>query len=148
MDKEYLEIVNDILSNKEFIKLKEYKHHGISRYDHVLRVSRWSYKYAKKHKLDYVSCARAGLLHDFFLINNQEINILYRINVLFIHPRIALKNSKKYFKLNKKEERIILSHMFPVNLTIPTSSEAWLVDIVDDIVSIYERIYSLFHKKR
>ena len=148
MDKEYLEIVNDILFNEEFNKLKEYKHHGITRYDHVLRVSRWSYNYAKKHKLDYVSCARAGLMHDFFLINNQKVNILYRIKVLFIHPRMALENSKKYFKLNKKEERIILSHMFPLNLTIPTSREAWLVDIVDDIASIYERIYSLFHKKR
>ena len=143
-----MNIVNDILTNEEFNKLKEYKHHGITRYDHVLRVSKWSYNYAKKHKLDYVASARAGLLHDFFLINNQKVNILYRIKVLFIHPRMALENSKKYFELSKKEERIILSHMFPLNLCIPTSREAWLVDIVDDIASIYERISSLFHKKR
>lgn len=141
---EYSEIVKDIINNEEFIKLKDYKHHGITRYDHVLRVSKWSYKIAKKWKLDYVSIARAGLLHDFFFVNNQEVKLSYRIKVLFTHPKMALENSKKYFELNKKEERIILSHMFPVGLCIPTSLEGWIVDIVDDVASIYERIKNIF----
>jgi len=148
MDKEYLEIVNDILSNEEFKTLKKYKHHGTNRYEHVSRVSRWSYNYAKKHNLDYKICARAGLMHDFFLINNQEISILYRIKVIFIHPRMSLENSKKYFELNKKEENIILSHMFPLSIVLPNSRESWLINIVDDIASIYERLSTLFHKKR
>jgi uncharacterized protein len=144
MDKEYDDIVKDILDNKEFNKLKEYKHHGITRYDHVLRVSKWAYKVSKKWKLDYVSATRAGLLHDFFFVNNQEVKLSYRIKVLFIHPKMALENSKKYFKLNKKEERIILSHMFPVGLCIPLSLEGWIVNIADDIASIYERLKSIF----
>jgi uncharacterized protein len=144
MDNEYNDIVKDILDNKEFNKLKEYKHHGITRYDHVLRVSKWAYKVSKKWKLDYVSATRAGLLHDFFFVNNQEVKLSYRIKVLFIHPKMALENSKKYFKLNKKEERIILSHMFPVGLCIPLSLEGWIVNIADDIASIYERFKSIF----
>ena len=141
---EYSEIVKDIINNEEFIKLKDYKHHGLTRYDHVLRVSKWSYKVCKKLKLDYTSAARAGLLHDFFFVNNQRVKLSYRIKVLFIHPKMALENSKKYFKLNKKEERIILSHMFPVGLCIPTSFEGWIVDIVDDVASIYDRIRNVF----
>ena len=144
MDNEYNDIVKDILDNKEFNKLKEYKHHGITRYDHVLRVSKWTYKVSKKWKLDYVSATRAGLLHDFFFVNNQEVKLSYRIKVLFIHPKMALEKSKKYFKLNKKEERIILSHMFPVGLCIPLSLEGWIVNIADDIASIYERFKSIF----
>ena len=140
MSEEYLNIVKDIINNKEFLKLKNYKHHGISRYSHVLRVSRWTYNYCKKHKLDYISATRAALLHDFFFVNNQKVSLLTRIKVLFTHPKLALENSKKYFKLNNKEEKIILSHMFPVGIRMPTSREAWIVNIIDDIASIYERI--------
>jgi uncharacterized protein len=140
MDEEYTKITKDILSNTEFLKLKDFKHHGITRLDHVSRVSKLSYKYCKKHKLDYKAAARAGLLHDFFLVNNQKLDIFTRIKVLFTHPKLALANSKKYFDLSKKEEQIILSHMFPVGLRLPLSREAWIVCIIDDIASIYERI--------
>ena len=147
-DKEYHNIVDEILNHKEFLKLKEYKHHGLTRYDHVLRVSYWSYKIAKKIKLDYKSVARAGLLHDFFFVNNQAIKLGERIKVFCNHPKMALENSKKYFKINKQEEKIILSHMFPANLRIPTSFESWLVNIIDSIVSVYDRIISIFNNKR
>ena len=148
MDKEYKKIVKDILDNKEFNKLKEYKHHGLTRYDHVLRVSYWSYNIAKKLRLDYKSVARAGLLHDFFFVNNQAITLGERIKVFCNHPKKALENSKKYFNINKQEEKIILSHMFPANLTIPTTFESWLVNIVDTVASIYDRLISIFNKKR
>ena len=143
-DKEYHNIVDNILKHKEFIKLKDYKHHGLTRYDHVVRVSYWSYKIAKKLRLDYKSVARAGLLHDFFFVNNQAITLGERIKVFCNHPKLALENSKKYFDINKQEEKIILSHMFPANIRIPTSLESWLVNIIDTVVSIYDRIISWF----
>jgi len=143
-DKEYHNIVDNILKHKEFIKLKDYKHHGLTRYDHVVRVSYWSYKIAKKLRLDYKSVARAGLLHDFFFVNNQAITLGERIKVFCNHPKLALENSKKYFDINKQEEKIILSHMFPANMRIPTSLESWLVNIIDTVVSIYDRIISWF----
>ena len=143
-DKEYHNIVDNILKHKEFIKLKDYKHHGLTRYDHVVRVSYWSYIIAKKLRLDYKSVARAGLLHDFFFVNNQAITLGERIKVFCKHPKLALENSKKYFDINKQEEKIILSHMFPANIRIPTSLESWLVNIIDTVVSIYDRIISLF----
>lgn len=147
-DKDYYNIVNDIVTNKEFLKLKSYKHHGITRYEHVERVSYWSYKVGKKLGLDYTAIARAGLLHDFFLISYQSVNIIDKFKVFFGHPKIALENSKKYFKLNKKEENIILSHMFPATFRLPLSFEAWLVNIIDDVGSICDRFDSIFKKKR
>ena len=138
-DDEYMIYVKDILDNKEFIKLKKYLHHGINRYDHCIRVSYNSYKIAKKLNLNSKDVARAGLLHDFFLVNNQKITITERIKVLFTHPKIAVENSEKYFSLNDKEKNIILSHMFPLGIVLPKYKESILVNIIDDGASIYER---------
>ena len=141
-DKEYINYVEDILDNKEFNELKKYLHHGGNRYDHCLRVSYHSYKLAKKFKLKEKEVARAGLLHDFFMVNNQEIGLKRRIKVLFTHPKIALSNAQKYYKLNDMEKNIIVSHMFPIGLTLPKYKESWLIDTVDNAMSIYERIYN------
>lgn len=140
-DEEYMLYISDILDNNEFKKLKKYLHHGINRYDHCIRVSYNSYKIAKKLKLNSKEVARAGLLHDFFLVNNQKIDKLERFKVLFTHPRIALENSKKYFTLSEKEENIILSHMFPLGNVLPKYKESILVNFIDDMASIYERMY-------
>lgn len=103
-DDEYMIYVKDILDNTEFKKLKKYLHHGITRYDHCVRVSYNSYKIAKKLKLNSKDVARAGLLHDFFLVNNQKIDKLERFKVLFSHPRIAVENSKKYFTITERKK--------------------------------------------
>ena len=145
-DKKYLEIVDEILNNKEFIKLKKYRHHGIDRLTHSINVSYHSYKIIKFLRLNYKAAARAGLLHDFFFINNQKIKLSERIRVLFKHPVYALENSKKYFTLSKVEESIIRSHMFPLGLRIPIYIESWIVDLVDDFLSVFERICSIFKR--
>ena len=147
-DKKYLEIVDEILNNENFQKLKEYKHHGIDRLTHSINVSYHSYRIIKFLRLNYKATARAGLLHDFFFVNNQKIKLSERIKVLFKHPVYALENSKKYFEISKVEKNIILSHMFPLGLRLPIYIESWIVDLVDDFLSVYERIYSIFHKKQ
>ena len=143
LDIEYFNIVKDILDNSEFKKLENITHHDSNRFDHVERVSYISYKIAKKLKLDYVSCARSGLLHDFFLEENNNIKLIDRIKLLFNHPTYALNNSMNYFKLNDKEKNIILSHMFPIGKNLPRYIESWLVDIVDDVVAFFEKGYVL-----
>ena len=145
-DKEYLEIVDDILNNEEFLKLKEYRHHGIDRLTHSINVSYRSYRISKFLHLNYKASARAGLLHDFFLVNNQELKLKERIKVLFKHPKYALENSKKYFEISKVEENIIKSHMFPIGLKLPRYLESGIVDLVDDFFSAHERIHSILKK--
>ena len=43
-DSEYLKIVRNILENDEFKKMEQIEHHGITRLDHSLKVSYYSYK--------------------------------------------------------------------------------------------------------
>lgn len=140
-NKEFFNIVNDILENDEFNKLKDIKHHGLNRFDHSFRVSYYSYLVTKKLGLDYKKSARAGLLHDFFLDNNEKVKVNKRFETLINHPKYALENSCKYFELSDMEKDIILTHMFPVSITPPKYIESWLVDLIDDGVSIYERYF-------
>lgn len=139
---EYLKIVSNILENEEFMKLEDIIHHDDNRLDHSLRVSFYSYKITKKLGLDYNSTARAALLHDFFYEVPKELSKKEKKKLLINHSKKALKNSKKHFELNKLEEDIILSHMFPIGTTIPKYFESWIVDVVDDGISIYEELYS------
>jgi uncharacterized protein len=137
-DREYLNIVCDILENEEFKKMETIIHHEGNRLDHSIRVSYFSYKLAKFLKLDHYKVARASLLHDFFLEENFKATKKERAITMVKHPEYALKNAKKYFDLSSLEEDIIVSHMFPIGKHIPKYFESWMVDIVDDIVAIYE----------
>lgn len=137
-DSKYLRIVRDILENDEFQKTKNITHHGMTRFDHSVRVSYYSYKIAKLLFLDYKDVARAGLLHDFFFTDNKSIRIKTRVYTLYNHPKFALSNASKNFNLSDKEKDIIRSHMFPVNIYAPRYLESWIVDLVDNIVAIYE----------
>ena len=137
-DVSYYNIIRDILTNEEFNKTKEIRHHGYNRYDHCIRVSYYSYKIAKLLKLDYISAARAGLLHDFFLEKNNEAKLGKKIKTLLAHPKKAAELSKKYFDINEKEQNIIESHMFPVSLQVPRYLESWIVDAIDDLIAVNE----------
>lgn len=136
-DREYLFFVSDILENKEFNKLDLIEHHGISRLEHSLRVSYYSYKITKILKLNYEATARAGLLHDFFL-SAEDRKLKDRFLSTFVHPKYAVENSKKYFGINAIEENIIESHMFPVYKRLPKYAESWIVSSVDKASAIYE----------
>ena len=136
-DKKYLNIVKDILSNEEFNEIKKIEHHGTTRFDHSLRVSYYSYKISKTLRLDYEVVARAGLLHDFF-ISEEERSFKDKFISTFIHPKEAVENSIRVFDVNEKEVDIIRSHMFPIYKALPKYAESWIVSLVDKVVGTYE----------
>lgn len=146
LDFDYLEIVNNILNDEKFKDLDRCLHHGTTRYEHSIRVSYLSYKIAKKNNLDYITTARAGLLHDFF--NNEGSSMFERFKSTFTHPSLAVENAKEIFNITEKESKIIRSHMFPINLTLPRSMEAWIVTISDKIVFLKEISLSTCYKLR
>ncbi len=139
-DEEFYEIINDIISLKQFKKLKKVKHHGITRYNHSLRVAYYTYLITKKLHFKYKQATRAALLHDFFTTETKQLSSLKRLK---LHPEYALKNAEKYFELTALEKDIIKKHMFPITIKLPRYIESWIVDFVDDIASFYERTYSI-----
>ena len=138
---EYFSLVHDILNHEEFQKLSDIVHHGSNRLDHCLRVSYWSYLISKALHLDYDKVARAALLHDFFFEENENVKKKDRFTTLVKHSSYALENSLKYFTLSEMEQDIIVTHMFPFGLQIPKFFESWLVDIIDDVIAVYEKSY-------
>ena len=134
---QYLSIVYYILDNEEFMKIKKIEHHGISRFDHSLKVSYYSYKIAKILHLDYEQTAVGGLLHDFFLSPENRTQ-KERMKSVFTHPKQAVEMARTQFELTKKEEDMIRSHMFPINLSVPKYAESWIVSMVDKCVATNE----------
>lgn len=135
-DEEFCNLINPIKSLDEYQKLKEIKHHGITRYEHSLRVAYYSYIITKALKLDYKETTEAALLHDFFLDEVENKNPIAKLRQ---HPNYAVENASKIIDLSEKQINIIKTHMFPVTFTPPKYLESWIVDVVDDVASIYER---------
>ncbi len=141
LDEEYIEIIKPIITNKEFIKRKNYHHHEHrSVYGHSLMVSLNSYLIAKKLGLDYKAAAIGGLLHDFYYKDwqlDKERKPLLESHG-FVHAKEALENSKKIFPdlIDKKVENIIKRHMFPLNFIPPFYYESWLICFVDKYCSM------------
>ena len=141
--KDYKTIENEILSNKKYQKLSLESHHGLTRMEHSLRVSRNVYRLSRKLNLDYESATRAALLHDFFF--NEEFESNHGLIQGVVHPDIALANACGEFDLNEKEKNAIVSHMFPLSVELPRSKEAWTLTLVDKGVAIYEYLKYKFN---
>ena len=135
MDKEFLDIVDEVLSIEQYQELKQEKHHGTTRFDHSIRVAKRTFLMAKKRGLDYKSATKAALLHDFFSASDITTKWL---KIAYEHPQKAYKNASKYFDLTPKEINIIKCHMFPLSKEFPKSREAWIVSLADKKIAIYE----------
>ncbi len=132
---EFYNITKYLLSNKTVRQMKNYRHHYNSTcYDHCLEVAYWSYLICKKLNLDYISSARAGILHDLFLYDwrHSGKNLNLPKSHAFIHPEIALKNASNLVELNSKEKDIILKHMWPVTFfRFPKYKESFIITLTD-----------------
>ena len=134
----FLEIINDILANKSIQNLKLYKHHyAYTRLEHCLSVSYYTYVICKFLHLDYKSAARAALLHDLFFYDCED-KISRPKNHIKNHPNIALENANKLFNLNKKEQDIILKHMWPLTVVPPKCREAYVICYFDKTCTLKE----------
>ena len=133
-DKEYLIIIADLINQEKVQEMKQYRqHHKINCFEHCLFVSYNTYLICKKHHLDYISAARAGMLHDLFLYDwhTHAQKTGERFHGIH-HPKHAYRHAKKFFNLNPIEEDIILAHMWPVTvLKVPKTKEGWITTLTD-----------------
>ena len=138
INEDFKNIIKDIISNETIQDLRIYKHHyGSNRLEHSLSVSYYSYKMCKLLGLDYVSAARAGLLHDLFLYDCENPETRPK-NHIKEHPKSALDNAQTLFILNDIEKDIILKHMWPITLSTPHYLESFIVTFVDKYCAIKE----------
>ena len=138
-DKEFEELIIDIISNKTVQQMKNYRqHYDTNCFDHCYMAAYYCYKICKKLKLDYKSATRAAMLHDLFLYDWRERQPDRKGLHAFTHGKTACDNACKLFELNNKEKDIILKHMWPVTLSIPKSIEGFILTLVDKYCAISE----------
>ena len=128
-DLQYMNIIRNYINNENFQKTREIEHHGITRFEHSLKVSYYSYRVAKALRLDFEEAAVGGLLHDFFL-SPEEMSKKEKVESYFTHPKLALQTALSEFDLTVKEQDMIRSHMFPMNISVPKYMESWIVSVV------------------
>ena len=101
-DKDYMYLIDKYINNKKVMKLKDIPHHDSNRLNHSLKVSYYSYKICKKLNLNYISAAKAGILHDLFFtrsINYSKAKDKIKLYAN-MHPEMALENAKKVITSN------------------------------------------------
>jgi len=133
--------IRDLYKNSVVRSMKDIEHHkNVSCFEHSIKVAYISYKIAKKFNLDYVSAARGGFLHDFYLYDWHEKGSHQGLHG-FNHSKIALHNAQSITELNKKETDIIRKHMWPLNLVFPRYRESWIVTFVDKATTLKEIVH-------
>ena len=139
-DKDYMALVEDLLENEDLLKLDEITHHRYTtRLIHSIFVSYVSYRIAKRFNLNVRAVARAGLLHDFFHEDREQIAAMEKGSHNFVHPQLAVENASTITELSDLEKDIILKHMFLCTTTgLPRYKESFVVTCVDKYCAISE----------
>ena len=140
---EFQRIVKEIVSNDSVQEMKKYRQHGnMNCFEHCYRVAYESYRICKKWKLDYVSVARAGMVHDMFLYDWRKKSPEHKPFHAFHHGKKAFMNASKEFALSKKGKDMIIKHMWPLTIIPPWSIEGIILSCVDKYCAITDMIDS------
>lgn len=147
----YYLCVEDLLSSEQVLAMRQIRHHfDVTCYDHSVFVSYVAFRLARRWKADYVSAARAGLLHDLYLYD-PKVKGSHQGNQCFAHPKAALKNAWALCgALTPMEENIIISHMWPLARRMPRYKEAFIVNLADKACATVEvcRIYRSLRRRQ
>ena len=131
----------DIVDTDIVQSMKNYVQHGnTSAYDHCISVAKLCYKIDRKFKLNsnLKNLMIGSMLHDFYLYDWHKRSLKYGLHG-YNHSRIAMENAIKYFDVNTDIQSIILTHMWPLNLTkVPRNKEGWILCVADKICSLRE----------
>ena len=117
-DKEFMEVVGHLISHPRFQKLDGIvQHYHSTRLEHSVNVSYTSY-------------------YDWRVTKFNKSHA-------WVHPRIAVRNARKLVNLNKKEEDIILKHMWGATIAPPKYKESYIVTMVDKYWAVKEAVTPL-----
>lgn len=138
--KEYFEFVKDLLDSDIVNEMKKFRHHySTTCYQHCLNVSYYNYLVCRKLGLNAKSAARAGMLHDLFLYDWRTVEKKAGDKPHGMrHPKIALDNAKEHFEIGKREEDMIVKHMWPLTLKFPKYAESYVIVIIDKYTAMLE----------
>ena len=123
----------DTHDNVRFSVFREFQghHYSTTCYQHCINVSYYNYLVCRKLGLNSRSAARAGLLHDLFLYDWRDREKKKgEMPHGMTHPKVALNNAKQHFEIGKREEDMIVKHMWPLTLKFPKYAESYVIRMI------------------
>ena len=149
--KELEELYDFFLHHEKILRLKDIEmHRGSTVYIHSFKVAKLAVKRGLRHKnVDLKAILIAGVLHDYYLYDWRKDRSLLKKHGSR-HPYIAAENAYKDFDVDEFVQKIIKSHMWPINIQeFPNSTEARIVNLADDTIALKESLtFRAFKKKR
>ena len=149
IETEVLDILKKYLEHPSVEKMKSYIQHGnVTTYEHSLAVAIKCYEYSRKmRRVNTELVTVSAFLHDFYLYDWHESDPSHRWHG-FHHAERAADNAVRIFDVPDEVREIILTHMWPLNITrIPTSREGWILTVVDKRVALRETLRGFFKMK-
>ena len=144
---EYKDTMTELLTHEKLKSLNNFsQHYKCTRLKHSIDVSYYSFYIAKLLKLDYISTAKAGLLHDLYYHKKTSFSFKENVKMLRSHPKEALKNAMEICDLNDMERDIIKRHMWLITLKPPKYKEGYIVTFVDKYCAAKEFFSSIFSR--
>ncbi len=143
-------IFENLCETTRLLQTRAYTHHfGTSVLRHCVNVAYVSLYLADflHIKVDRSQLTTGALLHDYYLYDCHDDNESNKKHHLRHHASLALMNAKEDYFLTKKEEDIILKHMFPINIALPKTKESALVCASDKICALYECVTNVYKYK-
>ena len=142
------QILTDIKEHPVALKMKNFRQHGgVTTYDHCDHVAQLSYRLNQRlHMGANLRVLLVGaFLHDLCLYDWRDRAPDHRLHG-YRHAEKARRNAEVYLHVGKREQDIIYSHMWPLNIThVPKSKEAWIVCLADKICAVQEFAYNAVH---
>lgn len=128
-----------LMRDPEVLALQHFRQHtdATTRYDHCMAVAYFSFTVCRALGWDYSAAARGGMLHDLYLDRwpGSDGGALARWRT---HPAAALENARR-FGLSRREEDIIVKHMWPLTLCPPRYRESYVVCMADKTAAVLEK---------
>ena len=114
--KEYFEFVKDLLDSDVVNEMKNFRHHySTTCYQHCINVSYYNYLVWRDREKK-----KGEMPHGM------------------THPKVALNNAKQHFEIGKREEDMIVKHMWPLTLKFPKYAESYVIVCIDKYTAMLE----------
>lgn len=142
-------LLKDVAEHTDLLQMDSFLQHGdTSTLWHSIAVAYYSFLIARRLKLScrWKSLVAGALLHDYFLYDWHIPAPDHRLHG-FTHPKAALKNACRDWKVDKIQKSIIAHHMFPLTPIPPHCREGILVCLVDKWCSLAETFRSHRYKR-
>ena len=124
-------------------------HRGSNCYLHSFKVAKKAIKHALHfRKVNLEAVLVAAILHDYYLYDWRKDRSKLKHHGQR-HPYIAAEHAKRDFGVDELTQKIIKSHMWPLNFKeFPNTREALILSYSDKDVAVVESLTSKKHKAK